>query len=81
VSRGRAGRTVRVHVAEHTLAIDLDDETRTVWRTTSRPVVIVKANRPPRARATSTELSAGAGWETDHPPTDLDHEPHDPYST
>jgi transposase InsO family protein len=60
VSLGRvhAGRTVRVHVSEHTLAIELDDETRTVRRTTNRPVVVVKANRPHRARATSTELSA-----------------------
>jgi transposase InsO family protein len=62
VSLGRvhAGRTVRVHVSEHTLAIELDGETRTVRRTTSRPVVVVKANRPHRARATSTELSASA---------------------
>jgi hypothetical protein len=57
LGRVHAGRTVRVHVSEHTLAIELDDETRTVRRTTSRPVVVVKANRPPRARATSTELS------------------------
>ena len=48
VSLGRihAGRTVTVHVSEHTLAIELDDETRTIRRTTSRPVVVVKANRP-----------------------------------
>ena len=60
VSLGRihAGRTVTVHVSEHTLAIELDDETRTVRRTTSRPVVVVKGSRPHRARATSTELSA-----------------------
>jgi transposase InsO family protein len=68
LGRVHAGHTVRVHVSEHTLAIELDDETRTVRRTTSRPVVVVKANRPPRARATSTELSAGAGRETEHPP-------------
>ena len=69
VSLGRvhAGRTVTVHVSEHTLAVELDDETRTVRRTTSRPVVVVKANRPPRARATSTELSSSAGRETEHP--------------
>jgi transposase InsO family protein len=57
LGRVHAGRTVRVHVSEYTLAIELDDETRTVRRTTSRPVVVIKANRPPRARATSTELS------------------------
>jgi hypothetical protein len=68
VSLGRlhAGRIVTVHVSEHTLAIELDDETRTVRRTTSRPVVVVKANQPHRARATSTELSASAGLETEH---------------
>jgi transposase InsO family protein len=67
LGRIHAGRTVTVHVSEHTLAVELDDETRTVRRTTSRPVVVVKANRPPRARATSTELSASAGPETEHP--------------
>jgi transposase InsO family protein len=67
VSLGRvhAGRTVAVHVSEHTLAIELDDETRTVRRTTSRPVVVVKASRPRRARATSTELSSPAVRETE----------------
>src|SRR3954468_3475942 len=52
VALGRvyAGRTVRVHVAEHTLAVELDDETRTIRRTSSRPVVIVKANRPHQPR-------------------------------
>ena len=59
LGRVHAGQTVTVHVSEHTLAVELDDgETRTIRRTTSRPVVVVKANRPPRARATSTELSA-----------------------
>ena len=69
VSLGRlhAGRTVTVHVSEHTLAIELDGETRTIRRTTSRPVVVVKGSRPPRARATSTELSSTAGPETEHP--------------
>jgi transposase InsO family protein len=68
LGRVHAGRTVRVHVAEHTLAIELDDETRTVRRTTSRPIQNVKASRRPRARATSTELSAGAGPATEHLP-------------
>jgi transposase InsO family protein len=69
VSLGRvhAGRVVTVHVSEHTLAIELDGETRTVGRTTSRPVVVVKGSRPHRARATSTELSASAGRETEQP--------------
>jgi transposase InsO family protein len=68
VSLGRvhAGRTVRVHVSEHTLAVELDDETRTIRRTTSRPVVVIKGSRPHRARATSTELFSSPGRETEH---------------
>jgi transposase InsO family protein len=58
LGRIHAGRMVSVHVSEHTLAIELDGETRTVRRTTSRPVVVVKGSRPYGARATSTELSA-----------------------
>jgi hypothetical protein len=58
LGRSHAGRTVSVHVSEHTLAIELDGETRTVRRTTNRPVVVIKASRPHRRRATSTELSA-----------------------
>jgi hypothetical protein len=66
LGRVHAGRIVRVHVAEHTLAIELDDETSTIRRTTNRPVVVVKANRPNRAQATSTELSSGAARATTH---------------
>jgi transposase InsO family protein len=62
-----AGRIVTVHVSEHTLALELDDETRTIRRTTSRPVVVVKGSRPHRARATSTELSGNAGRATEQP--------------
>jgi transposase InsO family protein len=60
LGRIHAGRIVSIHVSEHTLAIELDDETRTIRRTTRRPVVVVKAHRPHRARTTSTELSASA---------------------
>jgi hypothetical protein len=67
LGRVHSGRIVRVHVSEHTLAIELDGETRTVRRTTNRPVVAVKGSRPPRARATSTERSASAALETEHP--------------
>jgi transposase InsO family protein len=72
VSLGRvhAGRIVSVHVSEHTLTIELDEETRTVRRTTTRPVVVIKGSRrqnPTRAPATSTELSSTAGPETEHP--------------
>ena len=42
--------------SHNTLAVELDGETRTIRRITGRPVV-VEADRPHRARATSTELS------------------------
>jgi hypothetical protein len=62
VSLGRvhAGRMIRVHVSEHTLAVELNDETRTIRRTSTRPVVVIKGSRShqPRAGTTSTELSA-----------------------
>jgi transposase InsO family protein len=61
LGRIHAGRIVSVHVSEHTLAIELGDDTRTVRRTTSLPVRVIKGSRrqnPTRARATSTELSA-----------------------
>src|SRR4051794_7645743 len=60
LGRVHAGRTIRVHVSEHTLAIELDDETRTIRRTTTRPVVIAKGSRPhqPGRSTPSTELSA-----------------------
>jgi len=60
LGRVHAGRMVRVDVAEHTLAVELDGETRTIRRTSTRPVVVVKGSRPQRAQATSTELSASA---------------------
>ena len=63
LGRVHAGRIVRVHVSEHTLAVELDDdETRTIRRTTTRPVVVVKGSRPqqPRTATTSTELSSRA---------------------
>jgi transposase InsO family protein len=62
LGRVHAGRMVRVHVAEHTLAVELDDETRTIRRTTTRPVVVRKGSRPhqPRPSTTSTELSPSA---------------------
>lgn len=66
VSLGRvhAGRTVTVHVSEHTLAIELDDETRTVRRTTTRPVRKIKADRPLDAHR--TDLSGTADQATEH---------------
>jgi hypothetical protein len=47
LGRVNAGRTVTVHVADTTLAIDLDGGTRVVQRTTTtRPVRNIKADRP-----------------------------------
>jgi transposase InsO family protein len=46
LGRIHAGRMVTVHVSEHTLAIELDDETRAVRRTTTRPVHVRKGSRP-----------------------------------
>jgi transposase InsO family protein len=45
LGRIHAGRIVTVHVSEHTLAIELDDEQRTVRRTTTNPVVVIKGSR------------------------------------
>ena len=60
LGRIHAGRIVSVHVSEHTLAIDLGDDTRTIRRTTARPVVVLKGSRrqnPARA-AHATALSS-----------------------
>jgi hypothetical protein len=60
LGRIHAGRIVSVHVSEHTLAIELDEETRTVRRTTSLPARVLKGARPygqPRDPQ-RTELSA-----------------------
>ena len=46
LGRAQAGRTVTVHVAEHTLTIETDGGPRTVTRTTTRPIRNLKANRP-----------------------------------
>jgi hypothetical protein len=55
-------------VSEHTLAIELDDDTRAIRRTTSRPVVVIKGSRPHGlARpANEPDLSSSAGRETKH---------------
>jgi hypothetical protein len=72
VSLGRvhAGRIVRVHVSEHTLAIELDDETRTIRRTTTRPPQVLKGSRPHGAARQDARpaLSAPAESATAPPP-------------
>jgi hypothetical protein len=45
LGRIHAGRTVSVHVSEHTLAIELGQDARTVRRTTTHPVRILKGSR------------------------------------
>ena len=53
LGRIHAGRIATVHVAEHTIAIDLGgDDTRTVRRTTTQAVRSIKAHRPRKARST-----------------------------
>jgi transposase InsO family protein len=49
LGRPQAGRTITVHVAQDTLAVELDDETLTIARTTSRPPWQHKAHRPHQA--------------------------------
>jgi transposase InsO family protein len=46
LGRAQAGRTITVHVAEHTLTIETEGGPRTVIRTTTRPIRNLKANRP-----------------------------------
>lgn len=48
VSLGRtyAGQTVTAHVADSTIAVELDGQVRVVQRTTDLPVRNVKANKP-----------------------------------
>jgi transposase InsO family protein len=53
LGRIHAGRIVTVHVAEHTITIDLGgDDTRTIRRTTTQAVRSIKAHRPRKARTT-----------------------------
>jgi transposase InsO family protein len=70
LGRIHAGRTVTVHVSEHTLAVELDGETRTIRRTTTRPVQVYKGSRPYAAarQGSRPELSASTGPATEHPP-------------
>jgi hypothetical protein len=61
---------VSVHVSEHTLAIELDDDDiRTVRRTNSRPVRVIKGSRRqnPARVAVRTELSSSAVLTTEQP--------------
>jgi transposase InsO family protein len=66
LGRIHARRTVTVHVCEHTLAIELDDETRTIRRTTTNPVVVIKGSRH-HQRAPQTDQHSQQA--TDREPT------------
>ena len=53
LGRIHAARVVTVHVAEHTMTVDLGgDDLRTIRRTTTQPVRSIKAHRPRKARTT-----------------------------
>src|SRR5262245_25985619 len=53
LGRIHAGRVVTVHVAEHTITLDLGgDDCRTIRRTTNQAVRSIKAHRPRKARTT-----------------------------
>jgi len=53
LGRIHAGRVVTVHVADHTVTIDLGrDDVRTIRRTTTQAVRSIKAHRPRKARTT-----------------------------
>jgi transposase InsO family protein len=68
LGRIHAGRMVCVHVSEHTLAIELDDETRTVRRTTTRPVVVIKGSRRENpARAANEPALSSSPVRSQHP--------------
>jgi hypothetical protein len=68
LGRIHAGRTVTVHVCEHTLAIELDDETRTVRRRTTNPVVVIKGSRHQRASQADLPAPSASLGPKDHPP-------------
>ena len=67
LGRIHAGRAVTVHVSEHTLAIELDHETRTVRLITTRPVVVIKGSRryERRTQPDRPALSSSAERETE----------------
>jgi hypothetical protein len=67
LGRIHAGRIVTVHVCEHTLAIDLDDETRTIRRTTTNPVVVIKGSRHQRAPQADLPALSASVAPKDHP--------------
>lgn len=68
LGRIHAGRIVSVHVSEHTLAIELDNETHAIRRTTTNPAVVIKGSRRHDAlpQVDRPALSSSVG-PNDHP--------------
>jgi transposase InsO family protein len=69
LGRIHAGRIVSVHVSEHTLAIELGDDTRTLRRTTTRPVVVIKGSRRQNAARTATATALSSSPVLNEQPT------------
>jgi hypothetical protein len=69
LGRIHAGRIASVHVSEHTLAIELGDDTRTVRRTTTRPVVVIKGSRRQNPARTATATALSSSPELNEQPT------------
>jgi transposase InsO family protein len=69
VGRVHAGRMVTVHVSEHALAIELGDDTRTVRRTTTRPVVVIKGSRRQNPARTAGATALSSSPVRNEPPT------------
>jgi len=53
LGRTHAHQSVTVHVAESTLAIEVDGETRVIRRTSTQPVRSIKGQRPRTAASIS----------------------------
>jgi transposase InsO family protein len=69
LGRIHSGRIVSVHVSEHTLAIELGDDTRTVRRTTTRPVVVIKGSRRQNTARTASEQALSSSPVRNEQPT------------
>ena len=68
VALGRAHKydTLTIHVAETTLAIEVDGQTRVVRRTTTLPVRNIKVDRPYRPSAEGSTPASGSGERITH---------------
>ena len=63
LGRTHGQQTVTIHVADTTLAVELDDgETRVIRRTTTVPVRNIKASRPRTATSVFLDLMSHISW-------------------